>query len=169
MNSVKKILILGGPGSGKSILSSNLGQKLNIPVYHLDEIHIKSDIEKNGKKDRNNNILKILEMDCWIIDGNYRGTLKERIDNCDIIFFLDYPTHKLISSVLYREIKNHKKTKKKKLNFNVIKLPYQWSKNKRKDVINMLKETDKKLYIFKKRKKLNNWYKNEFNENIRRI
>jgi len=175
MDGAKKILIVGGPGSGKSVLSFNLGQRLNIPVYHLDEIHIKCDTEKNGKDYRNHKILEILKNDSWIMDGNYRGTLKERVNECDAIIFLDYPTYKLIYGVLSRNVKNYKKTDKKIssvkkiFDFSLIALICDWRKTKRKDVINLLDKTDKKIYIFKQRMKLNNWFQKEFKEKIRSL
>lgn len=175
MFDAKKILVLGGPGSGKSILSFNLGKALNIPVYHLDDIHIKHDITKSGKDKRNKEIIKILENNNWIMDGNYRSTLDKRIQKCDIIIFLDYPTHKLINSIVNRFIKQYFKIKKEiisgnnHLNLEIIKLAFKWKKEKRNEIIDTLNNTDKKKYIFKSRKQLNDWYKQEFNETIRSV
>lgn len=33
---MKRIMLIGSGGSGKSTLARELGEKLNIPVYHLD-------------------------------------------------------------------------------------------------------------------------------------
>ncbi|MBO5715767.1 MAG: adenylate kinase [Clostridia bacterium] len=33
----------------------------------------------------------VLEMDEWIIDGNYQSTMELRIQMCDTVVFLDYP------------------------------------------------------------------------------
>lgn len=169
MHEAKKILVLGGPGSGKSILSYNLGKKLNIPVHHLDDIHIKH----NNKIDRNKDILKILENNSWIMDGNYRSTLEKRIDACDVIIFLDYPVFNLIKNIIKRFIKQYLKIDKEIisgdniLNLKILNLSFKWNKDKRKGIINILNNTNKKVYTFKNRKQLNNWYKNEFNEMIR--
>ena len=40
---MKRIIIIGPSGAGKSTLSSKLGDILNIPVYHLDNIWWNSD------------------------------------------------------------------------------------------------------------------------------
>lgn len=175
MHEAKKILVLGGPGSGKSLLSFNLGKKLNIPVYHLDDIHIQHDVLKNGKENRNKAILKILKNNSWIMDGNYRSTLNKRIQKCDIIIFLDYPTHKLINNIIHRFLNQHLKIQKEiisgnnNLNLEIIKLAYKWKKEKRNEIIDILNNTDTKKYIFKSRKQLNDWYKKEFNETIRSV
>ena len=112
MIKAKKILVLGGPGSGKSVLSANLSRQMSIPAYHLDEIHLKYDETSNGKKHRNNDILKILKTDYWILDGNYRSTLAERTKECDVIFLLDYSFLQLITSVFVRSIKQYFQHKK---------------------------------------------------------
>jgi adenylate kinase family enzyme len=39
---MKKILVLGAPGSGKTFCALELSKKLNIPVYHLDSYYYKS-------------------------------------------------------------------------------------------------------------------------------
>ena len=39
MESIKKISIIGGSGTGKTTLSNNLGKKLHLPIYHIDAFH----------------------------------------------------------------------------------------------------------------------------------
>ena len=41
-NNMKKIVILGCAGCGKSTLAKKLGSQLNIPVLHLDTIYWKA-------------------------------------------------------------------------------------------------------------------------------
>ena len=36
---MKRIVIVAGPGSGKSTLARILGERLNLPVFHVDQIH----------------------------------------------------------------------------------------------------------------------------------
>jgi len=36
---MKPIVIVAGPGSGKSTLARMLGERLNLPVFHVDQIH----------------------------------------------------------------------------------------------------------------------------------
>ena len=40
---VSKISIIGGPGTGKSTLSTNLSRVLNIPNYHIDSFNYEDD------------------------------------------------------------------------------------------------------------------------------
>ncbi len=38
VNFMKRIIVIGCGGAGKSTFSRNISDKLNIPVYHLDKI-----------------------------------------------------------------------------------------------------------------------------------
>ena len=39
MENINRISVIGGSGTGKTTLTSNLGNKLNLPIYHIDGIH----------------------------------------------------------------------------------------------------------------------------------
>lgn len=172
MKDWKKIIILGGPGSGKSVLAYNLGEELNIKSYYLDAMHYKY----ADKDERNEQILDILKTDSWVIDGTYTSTLAERMKQADVIIYLDYSTFAHLKGVICRSIKNNGKEKKEipglkeKLEFDVLKITYNWNRNRRKIIYEMLeKNNNKEIFIFKNRNKLNKWYKENFNRKIRRF
>ena len=88
---MKKIIVIGCPGSGKSRFSRELHNKLGIPLYHLDMIYWNADkttVEKSVFLER---LSDVLEKDEWIIDGNYGATMELRMTACDTVIFLDYP------------------------------------------------------------------------------
>ena len=45
---------------------------------------------------------EILELDEWIIDGNYLRSMKTRLDRCEEIFFFDLPTEICIEGIRSR-------------------------------------------------------------------
>ena len=88
---MKKIIVIGCPGSGKSTFSRELHKVTGIELFHLDMMYWNSDkttVERDVFLERLNLVLK---KDEWIIDGNYASTMELRLQNCDTIFFLDYP------------------------------------------------------------------------------
>ena len=88
---MKKIIIIGCPGSGKSTFSRVLHHKTGIPLYHLDMMYWNKDkttVEKSVFLER---LSAVLEKDVWIIDGNYGSTMELRMAACDTVIFLDYP------------------------------------------------------------------------------
>ena len=88
---MKRVIVIGCPGSGKSTVSRTLHNKTGIPLYHLDMIYWNADkttVEKSVFLER---LSVVLEKDEWIIDGNYGSTMELRMAACDTVIFLDYP------------------------------------------------------------------------------
>lgn len=88
---MKKVIVIGCPGSGKSTFSRALHDKTGIPLFHLDMMYWNADrttVEKSVFRAR---LAEVIGRDEWIIDGNYGSTMELRMAACDTIFFLDYP------------------------------------------------------------------------------
>ena len=75
----KKILVVGPGGAGKSTFSKKLSKILNIPVYHLDSIYWLPNWEHLEREEFIKKVRVITSKDEWIIDGNYSGSLEERV------------------------------------------------------------------------------------------
>lgn len=170
---VNKISIIGGSGTGKTVLADNLGKVLNLPVYHIDGIHHLANWEIRDKEERDKIILEKIEEPKWIIDGTYRSTLKQRLEKSDLIIYLDYSSIAQVKGAMGRFIKNHGKEKKEipgckeQMSFKFFFWVLNWRKNKRQDVIDSLEGIDKaKILVFTNRKKLNKWYKASFGQKI---
>ena len=88
---MKKVIVIGCPGSGKSTVSRALHNMTGIPLYHLDMMYWNADkttVEKSVFLER---LSAVLENNEWIIDGNYGSTMELRMAACDTVIFLDYP------------------------------------------------------------------------------
>jgi len=93
---MKRIVVTGPRGSGKSTFAYNLSRLTGIPVYSLDTLFLtKTWDKKPGHLCRR--ILRELvdDKDCWIIEGHtdYKclwGTYDLRLRRADTAFFLDY-------------------------------------------------------------------------------
>lgn len=96
---MKKILVIGCSGSGKSYFSKKLNKITAIPLYHLDMLYWNADKTTVGRDVLIERLTPILDSEEWIIDGNYRGTLEMRLQRCDTVFFLDFPTDVCLAGV----------------------------------------------------------------------
>ena len=99
---MKKIIVIGCPGSGKSTFSKALHKITGIPLFHLDMMYWNSDrtiVPKSVFLERLNDALEKSE---WIIDGNYSSTMEKRMSLCDTVFFLDYPLDVCLDGVKSR-------------------------------------------------------------------
>ena len=99
---MKKVIVIGCPGSGKSTVSRALHNKTGIPLYHLDMMYWNADkttVEKSVFLER---LSVVLEKDEWIIDGNYGSTMELRMAECDTVIFLDYPLEVCLGGIKER-------------------------------------------------------------------
>ncbi len=168
-----RISIIGGSGTGKTTLADNLGKELNIPVYHIDGINHLENWEIRNKAERDKIILEKIKENKWIMDGTYRSTLKRRLEFSDFVIYLDYSTLAQIKGVLGRYIRNHGKERaeipgcKERMSWKFLLVVLNWRKNKRNEILEIINKLDKdKILIFKNRRQLNKWYKDEFNKKI---
>lgn len=86
---MKRILVIGSGGAGKSTFSTTLGVLLGLPVIHLDQAYWKPGWEKPSKEEWAATIDALVAQDEWIMDGNFGGTLPQRIKRADAIILLD--------------------------------------------------------------------------------
>ncbi len=89
---MKKIIVIGCPGSGKTTFSEKLNKSTGIPLFYLDAIWHKPDKTHISRDDFDRRISEIFLMPEWIIDGNYNRTIEMRLKECDTVFLFDLPT-----------------------------------------------------------------------------
>lgn len=98
---MERIVVIGNAGSGKSTLAIRLADRLHLPVLHLDTVFWLPGWVKAPQEAMEKAHHEWLPKPQWIIDGNYRRQLDDRLAHADTVFFLRYPT--LIS--LFRAIR----------------------------------------------------------------
>jgi adenylate kinase family enzyme len=98
---MKRILIIGSGGAGKSTLARRLGERTGIEVVHLDRLYWNPGWVKTEKEEWLEVVRQAIEKESWIIDGNFGGTFDVRAEAADTIIFLEIPR----LTCLYRVIK----------------------------------------------------------------
>ncbi len=98
---MKRVLIIGSGGAGKSTLARRLGEALGIEVFHLDKIHWRPNWTESPKDEFRKAVEDVIKQDAWIMDGNFGGTMEIRLPACDTVIFLDFSR----TVCLYRVIK----------------------------------------------------------------
>ena len=89
---MKKVIVIGCPGAGKSTFARKLSAKTGLPLYYLDIIWHLPDRNTLSREDFATRLEMITSGEKWIIDGNYLHTMSFRLQNCDTVFFFDLPT-----------------------------------------------------------------------------
>ena len=99
---MKRIIIIGCPGSGKTTLALSLHKITGLPLYHLDTIWHKPDRTHISREEFDVRLADILACDEWIIDGNYSRTVEVRLVACDTIILFDLPTEVALRGAISR-------------------------------------------------------------------
>lgn len=89
---MKKVIVIGCPGSGKTTFAEKLSKKTDIPLFYLDAIWHKPDKTHIPREEFDSRIKEIFAAEEWIIDGNYKRTVEMRLKQCDTVFLFDLPT-----------------------------------------------------------------------------
>ena len=99
---MKKIIVIGCPGAGKTTFSENLRDKTGLELFYLDAIWHKADKTHIPREEFDARLSEILALDAWIIDGNYSRTIERRIAACDTVVLFDLPVEVCLSGVMAR-------------------------------------------------------------------
>lgn len=102
IKNIRKIAIIGGPGTGKTTLATILSNALSIHSYSLDPIKFSNNWKKKSKSEVEKQINFILKEKTWIIEGNTLTYLKKIVDKADLIIFLDYPLFFQLKGIFHR-------------------------------------------------------------------
>ena len=153
---MKRIIVIGCPGSGKSIFSMALHDITGIPLHHLDMMYWNADktiVEKPLFRERLSNVMETYE---WIIDGNYGSTMELRMRSCDTIFFLDYPLEVCLEGIRARKGKARTDMPwieaENEEDEEFISFIKDYNSSSRPGVLDLLeKYSDKEIYVFESR------------------
>lgn len=96
---MKRVLVIGCPGSGKSTFARRLRDAANLPLYHLDLLWHRPDRTTVSTVEFDAALAGILQRDRWIIDGNFSRTLERRLAECDTVCLFDLPVDECIAGV----------------------------------------------------------------------
>lgn len=104
-NSIKRLLIIGCPGSGKSLLAKKISPILQLPFFSLDDLYWEKNWVRSDLKSFLRRLNQVLLLERWIIDGNYMPTLSDRLRFADAVIFIDLSTYRCLYGALTREVK----------------------------------------------------------------
>lgn len=109
---MRRILVVGSSGAGKSTFARRLGAATGIPVVHLDKLYWNPNwVGTTDEFEWRAKIETALSGDAWIVDGNYSGTLELRLRRADTIVFLDLPRVLCVWRVIKRAAFYRKRTR----------------------------------------------------------
>lgn len=86
---MKKIIIVGTTGSGKSTFAKRLVQKLDMPYIQLDFLFWKPNWKESRDEEFFKKVEHAVDNPCWILDGNYARTNHLTWTQADTVIWID--------------------------------------------------------------------------------
>jgi adenylate kinase family enzyme len=108
---MRRILVVGGPGAGKSTFARRLGARLKLPVVHLDFHYWRSGWRMPALEEWRAAVAALAAAPAWVMDGNYANTFDIRMPRADSLAWLDYPRMICMRRVLWRTLRGFGRTR----------------------------------------------------------
>jgi len=157
---VKKIIVIGSGGAGKSTLSQKLGKILKLQVHYLDAYFWLPGWIERDKTEFISIVKRLINENEWILDGNFKNTMKMRMQACDTIIFLDYNRLTCFKGAAFRLFRDRGKSRtsmtdgcNEKFDWEYYKWIWNYPKIKNRvyDLIEKYRNS-RNVFVFKNRK-----------------
>lgn len=103
---MRRVVILGNAGSGKSTLARRLGERLGLPVVHLDVLFWEPGWTEPDNDAFRARVSAAIAGDSWVSDGNYLSrTFDLRLPRAELVIWLDTPRSTCMLRVLTRSLR----------------------------------------------------------------
>jgi adenylate kinase family enzyme len=100
---LRRIAVFGCAGSGKTTLARALGERLGLPVIHVDSVYWRGRDGRFGAEWPGIHG-ELIAGDAWIIDGMKPGVLGDRLERADMAIFLDVPRRTCYRGLVERRL-----------------------------------------------------------------
>ncbi|OJY33343.1 MULTISPECIES: AAA family ATPase [Gemmobacter] len=101
---MQRVMIVGQPGAGKSVLARQLGGLTGLPVVHIDLIHWCSGWQERTREEKTRLCQEVEAQPRWIFEGGHSATWANRLDRADTLIWIDMPLWLRLWRVLRRTL-----------------------------------------------------------------
>lgn len=154
---MKRVVVIGSPGAGKTTFARKLAGILNVPLHHLDYYYHDNRFHyPDNKPAWQAKVSELVSGSEWVIDGNYKSTFDIRFPRADTIIFLDYSRQVTFTRAIARRIVLHNRVRddmpsnwREKLTPGLLKFIWNYNNVERPKVLELLEELseDKTIVI----------------------
>lgn len=160
-----RILVIGCPGSGKSTLSVQLAQKTGLPLIHLDAVFWTPGWVEKPREQFWAEVEELAKGDCWIMDGNFSGTLPLRLARCDTVIWLDFKRTLCIRRIIKRVLGSYGRVRSdmgegcpERFDFAFLRYVWEFQKKQRPKLVRLINGAeDKTIIILRHPGELEQW------------
>ena len=88
---MRRVLVVGPCGAGKSTFATALAERLGLPLFHMDRLNWQPGWIESPPQILLARIDEVIAQDRWVLEGTYGGSLDRRLPRADTVALLDYP------------------------------------------------------------------------------
>ena len=89
LGAMRRALVLGSPGSGKSTVARRLGARHGLPVFHLDQAFWRPGWVPAPPAEFAAEVARLAALPAWVIDGTYTATLAPRLARAELVVVVE--------------------------------------------------------------------------------
>jgi adenylate kinase family enzyme len=109
---MRRVLIIGCAGAGKTTFAKKLAAKTGLPLVHLDQLYWRPGWEEPPLEKWFAILGRELERDAWILDGHMGNSIELRLRAADTVIWLDYPRWICLRRVAWRVLNGFGRVRK---------------------------------------------------------
>jgi adenylate kinase family enzyme len=102
---MRRVMVVGCAGAGKTTFSCRLAAMLKLPVVHLDRHFWRPRWQLPDMQEWRDVVVQLAAGREWVMDGNYSNTYDVRMPLADTLIWLDYPRSVCMRRVVMRTLK----------------------------------------------------------------
>lgn len=112
---MRRVVILGPVGAGKSTLAARIAARTQLPIVYLDRLFWRSGWTPAPREEASRDLAEAVRGDSWILDGNFLaetdGGWDARFDRADTVIFLDLSRRVCLWRVLNRVVRERRRSR----------------------------------------------------------
>lgn len=102
---MRRVSLVGVPGSGKTTVGRQLAESMGVPFIELDSIFHQPGWGELPPDDFRQRVSEALTAEAWVVDGNYAAVRDLVWQRADTVVWLDLPRRLVMRRIILRTIR----------------------------------------------------------------